>query len=145
MTETIETNNKIRIEKALAFFSGLNMEEETIGKHSVNEWFFYSVSEYLTVPDTEKQYESHKKYADIQWIITGEEFIQYVSDTKLSAESTYDEENDITFFLGNDYSSQQKLVSGCFAIIMPNEAHKSGIMVKNSSRVRKLVGKVLME
>lgn len=95
---------------------------------------------YLTQSETEKNWESHRKYIDIQYVIKGTENIGFVLEDYLDELSPYDEENDIEMFSGEgDYVQVNE---GEFVIFFPDDAHKPGLMVDGSEEVYKLVIKI---
>mgnify|MGYP000031288139 CR=1 FL=1 len=56
--------------------------------------FYFMIQEYETKPAENCRLETHNCYADIQWIISGEEEIDTVSRTGLEADEEYDENDD---------------------------------------------------
>ena len=56
------------------------------------------IQEYETKPAENCRLETHNCYADIQWIISGEEEIDTVSRTGLETDEEYDEKRDVAFW-----------------------------------------------
>jgi biofilm protein TabA len=100
------------------------------------------VQSYATSPGAEKRFESHRRYADIQYIASGRERILHASTTGLGEETRYDEEKDITFFHDPHASSSLLLAAGDFVILWPDDAHKPGCMAGGREDVKKVVLKV---
>lgn len=89
------------------------------------------------------KYEDHRKYIDIQYIISGEERIEYLHDAKgLDVSSPYDAEKDIAFY-GSKPGTPAILRAGSFMILFPGEIHKPSLALDAPSAVRKAVIKVL--
>ncbi len=79
--------------------------------------------------------ESHRKYVDIQVIISGGEKI-FISDSdKLSVETDYNKETDCTFYnweqIAQKSHSQIKLLLEYMAIFFPQDAHTTQIAINN--------------
>ncbi|CAN5732341.1 YhcH/YjgK/YiaL family protein [soil metagenome] len=103
---------------------------------------FAMVQSYVTSPGAEKRFESHRRYADIQYVASGRERILHTSTEGLEVESPYDEENDITFFRDPNVSSSLLVSAGDFMILWPGDAHKPGCMAGGREEVKKVVIKV---
>lgn len=88
-------------------------------------------------------FESHRQNYDIQFMVNGEEIIETTSSIKLNEKHNYNSYNDITFYEDPDFvTSNLVLKNGDFLIVGPNDAHKPGIIDKQSDVVQKIVIKV---
>jgi len=129
---------------AFSYLMETNLEALTPGKHFIlDDKIYASVSEYNTKEKNEIDWEAHKKYIDIQSLLSGEEIIGHaqLNDMKLIKE--YDEGRDIAFFHGS--GNNITLKPGLFAVFFPYDAHKPGLIYLKSGLVKKLVIKVLSE
>lgn len=113
--------------------------QELEGKH-----LFVSVSEYQGKNRADALYESHRKYIDIQYVIEGKEIIGRTSLDKVKVVEPYNEEKDIAFYEydGGDY---MEATPQNFFIFLPDDAHRPSISAGDSSMVKKLVVKILIE
>ena len=102
---------------------------------------FASVMSYTTAPATEKKFELHRKYIDIQYIVSGNEIIGGASEKVLSA--TDGEGTDIEFFSIPERYDEIRLSAGDLAIILPPEPHAPGLADGQPTKVKKIVVKVL--
>ncbi len=130
------------IEKAFRYIETTDLLNLANGRYEINgDDVFAVVQDYQTKPYTEGNWEAHKKYVDIQYIITGREKIGCGTVGNFSAVTDYDSEKDIFFLKGDgDFSL---LNEGYFAIITPEFAHMPSISAgKSSEYVKKLVVKV---
>ncbi len=95
------------------------------------------IQEYFTKESG--QLEAHREYADIQYIIEGEEKIGY-AELKHQTPAT-DYKPDIIFYEDKEeiFISMQ---AGDFAIFYPEDLHMPCIMVEKPQKVRKVVVKV---
>jgi len=130
-----------RIEKALEYISKTDLKNIKPGKYEIDgENIFALISEYKTKSEQEGMLEAHRKYLDVQYVISGEEMMGYVPLGRQQILEPYKEENDIIFFNGE--KSFTKVSSGMFVIFFPEDVHMPGISVNGKSSVKKLVIKV---
>lgn len=130
-----------RIEKAFEYIHNTDLKNIQPGKYEIDgENIFALISEYKTKPEAEGKLEAHRKYIDVQYVISGEELMGYAPLGTQQILEPYKEENDIVFFTGD--KSFTKVSEGMFAIFFPEDVHMPGIMTKESSPVKKLVIKV---
>ena len=67
-------------QKGFEFLKNTDLKNLENGKYQIDgENVFVSVQDYTTKPESEGKFEAHKKYADIQFIIKGEEKIGYTN------------------------------------------------------------------
>ena len=117
------------------------------GKYEVDgDSLFYVVDEYETGPVEEGRLEIHRKYLDIQYIVSGSECIGTAPLEGLTEETPYDGEKDLAFYQYEPTMSKLVLKQGMFAIFWPNEPHMPGRRIGNTSgKVKKIVVKIRME
>ncbi len=102
------------------------------------------VQRYETAPAAGKRPETHRRYADIQAVIEGEEIIEWLPSDGLTIDSPYVEENDIAFYRNAHGAIRLPMRPGLFAVFYPGDAHTPGCMVSIPATVRKIVVKVLL-
>ena len=101
---------------------------------------FALVQEYETKNDSDAKLEAHKKYIDVQYIISGEELIGITPLINQTPCKEYDAEHDYALY--DDTCSFVKITAQQFAILFPEDLHKPGIKISNPSKVKKVVIKV---
>ena len=130
-----------RISKAFEYITKTDLKNLKPGKYEIDgENIFALISEYKTKSESEGKLEAHRKYIDVQYVISGEELMGYTPLSDQSILEPYKEENDIIFFKGE--KSFTKVSSGMFAIFFPEDVHMPGISTGKISDVKKLVIKV---
>lgn len=135
---------KERVNDALVYISKLDFQSLKAGRYEVNSSFFYTVQEYLAFGDNEAQYESHRKYIDIQWVYEGIERLLVTDVNSLTPSDMYDKNKDVIHYEEPDNISAMVLCPGSCAILFPKDAHKPAKFLNNSCIVKKVVGKVLI-
>ena len=130
-----------RINKSFEYIRITDLKNLPAGRYPIDgENIFALVSEYQTKPEQEGKLEAHKKYIDVQHVISGEELMGYAPLGGQKVLDPYKEENDIVFYTGD--KSFTKVSEGMFAIFFPEDVHMPGIASGKSSSVKKLVIKV---
>lgn len=100
------------------------------------------VQSYTTDTPVNKKLESHKKYLDIQCLISGREIIGWIPAYKLEVMTPYLGERDVIFYQSNEYISPLLLTPGVFSVFYPLDAHMPGCFLDKPEFVRKIVVKV---
>lgn len=126
---------------ALAFLESHATAELPSGRHEIDDaGAFALVSEYETRPLAEGFIECHRRYIDIQVLLSGRERVGYCSrDT--ARELPYDEEKDFLKLEGEtDFFTLEPEV---FAIFFPDDGHMPSIRIGDApSAVKKIVFKI---
>lgn len=104
---------------------------------------FALVQKYRTAAESEKLFETHSRYMDIQCLVAGEELMGYAPTETLEPAVPYDQGKDIAFY-GRAPMSTSLVREGTFTLYFPGEAHMPGCSLrgKGSREVRKIVFKV---
>lgn len=138
MSKTLEE----KINEALAVIESVNFDEAELGKHVVNDDFFYLVQKYETKALEAGRHEAHKKYVDIQYLAEGKERIDLAPADKMEVDEPYSEERDVVFFKEPAQATTIVLTGGSYAVLYPEDSHKPGLSVDGPAPVKKIVGKV---
>lgn len=133
-------DNKKNTNFALDLIKSLDLENIECGTYNVNDDVLYFVQQYETNDVSESNFETHRNYIDIQYIIKGEKRIDYASLDNLTAISGY--KDDIQFWTTDGDYSSMCLTVGAYGIMYPNSAHRPGVVVSDKCKVKKLVVKI---
>lgn len=103
------------------------------------------ITTYETSEKKEKLAEVHKKYIDFQYIQYGEEYIGYAP--LLSSKKVFEPYSDISDI--EKYSKVEDesffiLNSDMFAVFLPTDIHRPGIISKNKRQIRKYIFKIII-
>lgn len=99
--------------------------------------FFFEVD---TLPREACQLEGHRNYADIQYIVKGEEALGYASLGTADVTIPYDVQKDIGFW--NNNWDTLTLCAGNFYIVWPQDLHAPRVACGSPTPVSRLVVKV---
>ena len=116
-------------------------EGAVVGKYPLEDGAYVSVQEYTTKARRDAKYEAHKKFIDIQMILSGKELIAVTPIEKMEISDEYNPEKDVMFFKHNDECTDYLLEAGDFLILNPEDVHMPGVCVNEKSSVRKIVVK----
>ena len=134
-----------RIEKALKFLRDSNLNNLPEGRLEIDgENIFAIVQTYQTRPaGTHLELEGHKKYIDIQCVVTGQELMGWVHAGHVQASTPYDEAKDAWF--GNlpvEKLTMLRLHEKQVAIFFPTDAHAPQLADGKPAQVKKIVMKI---
>ncbi|MDR3555156.1 MAG: YhcH/YjgK/YiaL family protein [Syntrophobacteraceae bacterium] len=115
------------------------------GRYEIKgEDIFALVSSYQTSPAGCHSFEIHRRYADVQVVLEGEEAVEVSLSAEVNAVGDYDQKSDKVTLEAPGDLVRLVLRPGCFAVIYPNEAHRPNCDLQGKARVRKMVVKVGM-
>lgn len=117
------------------------------GRHDITDQIYMNVMAFDTAAPETKQAELHRKYIDVQVLISGQENIEYsVVYPILTNYTEYDEKDDYQLTPEIEHKSALTLKPNMFAVFLPYEPHKPGCNVNHQVvSLKKLVVKVPVE
>ncbi len=128
--------------KAFAFIGQLAEQNLAPGKYAIDgDNVFAIVQEYTTGPKGE-EFEAHKTYIDIQYILAGQEAMECSELSNCRVATPYVPEKDVAMYVCDGMSASMEFEAGNFAIFFPWDAHKPAFMLNNPAAVKKVIVKV---
>ena len=135
------TTNQATWDKAFAYFRDTNLDQLTPGKYPADgENVFAAATENPTKEFDKTNWESHRKYISMQYVVQEAEKIGVVPMDKATVITPCDEARDVA-----DYSAEGKLYEakpGTIYIFFPQDVHRPNIKVDGIEKDKKLVLKV---
>ena len=128
--------------EATNYLKGLDLASLEVGKYVVDDDFYYMIQEYETQDISQCKMESHDKWIDIQWIISGVEAIETTDVSRLTVKVPYNPEKDITFFETPAVMQHNVLTEGSYVVLYPENGHMPKVAVEGSVHVKKCVAKI---
>ena len=125
---------------AFDFLHGTDLRRAATGTVEIDGRRVYAiVQEYATLDRTQGSWEAHRRYIDLQYVVSGEERIGYARVNRL-VPGRYDEAKDLLPLSGEgDFLT---LGAGDFMLLFPEDAHMPRIAVNTSGIVRKVFVKI---
>lgn len=100
---------------------------------------------YETMNALPPRFEYHRKYIDIQFIVSGEEIIGWAPAERMTVTDAYDRDKDIAFgTVAAGAMTPVLLRAGQMAILYPEDGHAPRLAAGKPSAVHKIVMKVLV-
>ncbi|MCW3116966.1 MAG: hypothetical protein JWM28_1048 [Chitinophagaceae bacterium] len=133
--------------KAIEHVLQLDLATLVAGKYEIDgAAIFYMVNEYNTKPAMECEPERHRKYADIQIMINGEEKFGYTPFINQRPSTDFLPDNDVAFYtIPGEEIDYITLTPGKFIIFFTTDIHQPEVYVDAPQPVKKLVVKVNMQ
>lgn len=135
---SVNLGNAVRCAVQADFLAELSVKGRIEG-----EGFYAMLQEYETKSDEEGRWETHKRYIDIQYVLSGEEKTGYTNIENLGEIQESNQERDFYFYGDADSADWVIVRGGDFVIFFPTDGHKPSLNVNNTVRkVKKAVFKV---
>jgi YhcH/YjgK/YiaL family protein len=128
------------IANGLRFLAETDLAGLAPGRHQLDGARLYAlVSDYPPKPLAEGRWEAHRRYVDLQYVVSGVERIGVAPIDRLTP-GDYDADRDMQWLDGaGDYLT---VGAGQFVILWPGDAHMPGIAAGVPGPVRKVVVKI---
>lgn len=132
-------------EKAFCFLHDSMKQILQPGRYDLDGDRLYAiVQSYTTRPAEQVKWEAHRKYIDIQFLLSGRERIGYATVEKMVCPDEYNKDKDVQLAESTENPSYLLLSTGDFAILFPQDAHQPTCEDEFCSDVVKVVVKVLI-
>lgn len=145
-TDKVEFANQYHSHKnywdeAFAFLKTQDLNTLSLGKHPIDgDNVFATITYNNTKPFDSTTWESHRKYIDLQYVISGEEKIGVAALSKATVTRPYDASRDAA-----NYTATGKLYEakpGTFFLFFPSDVHRPNITTGGNQADRKIVIKI---
>lgn len=134
-----------RWKKVFQFLSDNDLATLPLGKQYLDEDVILNIQEYITKEPGKELLEGHKKYIDLQFIVSGVELHGYakLSDANETIKP-YSEKEDIALYKV-PVISYHVIKPDHFTIFFPDDIHLTNIQYGEKTPVRKIVFKVQVD
>ena len=134
-----------KFKKAFEFLKNTDLVNLDEGSYEIDGKNIYAnVQSVDSKPVEEKKWEVHRKYIDIQYVITQKEKMGYgiLEDFKTIIEK-YDDNRDVEFLDGEKFNFVD-VNCGDFVIFYPNDVHAPMLRVDKAEKIKKVIVKILL-
>lgn len=123
-------------EKIADFIKEWSKNPKDSGRYDIDgDNLFAAVSEYETESFEERQFESHQKYIDVQYVPSGAETLYWAEvKTLMQTSESFSQGGDIAFYKGKAQGSVT-LCGGTCAVLFPEDAHMPNCISGEKQRV----------
>ncbi|MDO3694386.1 YhcH/YjgK/YiaL family protein [Wenyingzhuangia sp. chi5] len=132
-----------RIAMAFDYVTQTDLANTPIGTYEIDDdKVFAIVMEYITKDIEEANCEGHHAHIDLQYIISGTEYVGVTTLTDQKPISE-DPEKDLDFY--DTTSSLVKFDTGTFMIFFPDDLHMPSVHIDTPEKVKKVVVKIKVQ
>ena len=130
------------LKKGFEFLLNNDLKSLNEGKYEIlGDKIFANIQSLLTKDKSDKKWEAHRKYIDIQYVITGNECMGYGIYENFKNTEKYNEDKDVEFLEGKQYN-YINVKEGEFVIFYPNDVHAPMLSVQKSENIKKAIVKI---
>ena len=109
---------------AFDYLAATDLTALPVGRYEIQgDDAYIMVQEPTLKPWDEGRWEAHRRYADIQIVISGEEVMGFCPISGLTEETAYDAQTDVLFFREAEGLALH-VKTGSFAVFFPQDAHR---------------------
>lgn len=117
-----------------------------VGKHNITDQIKANVQEYTTKAENNGRWESHKKFVDLQFILSGKEHIRVARNTELEVIDNQLEQKDALYYQNKSLDvSTELLCPNDMIMLFPEDAHMACLTILKPELVKKIVVKIPTE
>jgi YhcH/YjgK/YiaL family protein len=130
-----------KLARALQYLAKTDFTKMAPGKVEIDGTALFALIQTPTTRAKESaQFEVHRKYIDVQYIVEGVEIMGYAHLSALSTITPYNTENDAEFLIGEGNFITVR--AGFFVVFYPEDAHMPCLACGQPKPTRKVVIKI---
>lgn len=129
---------------AIDFLRRTDLHDLANGRAEIDEArVFALLQRYETLVMDVPKIESHRRYIDVQYVVSGEEIIGWVPIEQMTITEPYNSDNDVCLgMVPQHFLSMVHLQAGKIAVFYPEDGHAPRMASGRPSRVFKIVVKI---
>lgn len=142
-----EKHFPVALRKAIEYLQKTDFEKIKNGKHFLEgEKMFVILDEYKTISRDYKKAEMHRKFIDVQFIISGEESMGFDFETENDQPSeNYSPEKDVALYDKINKENYFTVQKNMYIVFYPGEIHRPGCSLEGEVNVRKAIVKISVD
>ena len=117
--------------------------QRPVGRYDFDDRLYMMTQEYDTRRRADGVWEAHRRYVDLQFVVSGLELMGRANVGALTSRKTYDAALDVELFDGT--GDFLHVPANSFAIFYPQDAHMPCMAEDEPSPVRKIVFKIAVD
>ena len=132
-----------KFQVAFDFLKRKDLADLPVGWIDLEEGVKASVQEYTSFAWDANRFETHEKYFDVQYVVSGKELVGVCDRRELGKVAVpYNEADDIEFYDEPADCGKVFLNAGDFIVLAPEDAHKPRCAAGKQIPIKKIVVKV---
>ena len=134
-----------KFKKAFNFLKKTDLKNLADGSYEIDGKEIYANVQSLTTKQVEeKKWEVHRRYIDIQYVISGNEKMGYgILEDFSKIVVPYDNEKDVEFLDGEKFNFVN-VQQGDFVVFYPNDAHAPMLAFDEPIEIKKVIVKIAL-
>ncbi len=134
------------LQEALNWIRSLDQDPEEGTHHLRGEDMYGMIQSYETKDRSDRLWESHRKYVDLQYCLSGGEIIEWEKIENLTPEGDYMEDKDATLYQKTEAPSVPLIMKpGRYALLFPEDGHRPGVVDGVNTATKKIVVKIALD
>lgn len=132
-----------RFEAAFRFLERADLKDLPVGRQEIDGDALYALVMKLTTRSVETaQFEDHRKYIDVHYMIAGQDTAGFAPAEELSAVGPYQEQTDLQMFSVPGSYTKLEVLPGQYAIFFPGGGHMPNCHLDKPRSLHKVVVKI---
>ena len=132
-----------RLEVAFRFLQRADLKTLAVGKHPIDgEKVYALVDKVPSVPLETAEFEAHRKYIDVHYLLAGQAMTGFAPVEKLKVIKPYDEKIDAASYSVPESYIKLKMIPGKFAVFFPGGGHMPWCHLDGPHDLHRVVVKV---
>lgn len=131
-----------RLEVAFRFLENPDLKNLPVGRHVIDDKAYAMIDKSVSQPPEKVEFEAHRKYIDVHYMISGQVTTGYAPIEKLKLHTPYDEKDEAAMFYVPATYTKVKLTPGMFAVFFPGGGHMPNCHLDGAHDLHKVVVKV---
>ena len=133
-------------EAAFEFLDKKTLADVLVGKHAIEGEEVYALVQKLPSRAAEiAQFESHRKYIDVHYVVSGQETSGFAPAEDLKLAVPYDESKDVMLYDVPQQYTKIEMKPGRFVVYHPGQAHLPNCHLQGPHDLHKVVIKVQVD
>jgi YhcH/YjgK/YiaL family protein len=130
-------------EAAFEFLDQKALADVPVGKHAIEGEQVYALVQKLPSRSADTaQFESHRKYIDVHYVVSGQETSGFSPAENLKLAVPYDESKDVMLYAVPEQYTKVEVRQGHFVVYHPGQAHLPNCHLQGPHDLHKVVIKV---
>ena len=127
---------------AFDFIEDVMRNGAEVGRYELDGSDVYAMVQEYVGKEDHPLFEGHRKYIDIQFVLSGLEYVEVAAPSACALETPYAEDKDIEFFTCHGSKVTMVWGEGDLGIFYPQDLHKPAIGCDEGGLIRKILVKI---
>lgn len=131
-----------RLGVAFRFLERPDIAQLAVGKHVIDDKAYAIVAKSVSQPPEQGQFEAHRKYIDVHYMVSGQSIIGFAPVEELKILTPYSQAEDSATYSVPETYTKTKMYPGRFAVFFPGGGHMPNCNLDGPHELHTVVVKV---